>query len=935
MTLKWYLLGGAAFCGLVATPAVAQSAPAAVAESGASASADAATIADIVVTGSRLAKNGNDAATPVSVVSEAEIAKAAPVTIADYVNQLPALSGSTTPRNPQSSVGAATGGANLLNLRSLGTNRTLVLVDGRRTAPTFLTGVVDINTLPTALVKRVDVVTGGASASYGSDAVGGVVNFILDTKFTGVKGEVQAGTSTRGDTESINLSLSAGTSFADGRGHFVISGSYAKQNPAFLDGRDWYKGYKIFANPAFVAGNGQPARLILPGTTLNTTDFGLIGAGPLKGTAFDQNGNVATTNFPFGPIQSGFFQSGGSANVQDNSLGHVVQLATALEQGTVFGRGSFDFSDKITGFVEGSYGKTTTSNQSGLFWRVGTVTVQADNAYLPASVKQAAAAAGVTSFPLSSNNRAIGIATGIYDRELIRVLGGFEGKIGTWSWNASYQYGRSASNNKVVQDIMPGRFNLAADAVVNPANGQIVCRSTLANPTNGCVPYNPLGQRALTAAQSAYLIGTSVQNLVYRQDVAQFSAQGPLFTLPAGDVSLAVGGEYRKEKADATSDALSQANVFYVGNYKPFTGSYNVKEAFAEVLVPVFKDSAIGRSLSFNGAVRLTDYSTSGSVTTWKAGLVYKPIDDLTFRVTRSRDIRAPNLSDLFQGGTFAQQTINNPFRANTNDQFSQITGGNPGLKPEIAKSLTLGVVYQPSWFPGFSASVDYYDIKIAGSIATLSAQLIVNQCFAGKTEFCSAITGDPKVDITAISVIPFNARTETARGVDFEMGYNRPVGRGQLSLRGLLNYAAELNIASPAGVITRAGELGTNLGAASGVPRFTGLLTAAYAQDPFTVQLKGRFISGGPVEQDYGPLDVNIERNHAPGIFYLDAFVGYDLKVGGGNVQLFVAAENLLDTDPPVVVSQDNTNTQTPGTNVSLYDVIGRTVRAGVRFKF
>ena len=286
----------------------------------------AATASDIVVTGSRLVRNGAQAPTPVSVVTGAEIARSAPVTVADYVNQLPALSGSSTPRTPQSSVGAATGGANLLNLRNLGPNRTLVLLDGRRTTPSFLTGVVDINTLPTALIKRVDVVTGGASASYGSDAVSGVVNFILDTKFTGVSGNIQSGISTRGDSASYNASLSAGTGFADGRGHVIVSGSYAKQEAAFLDGRGWYKAYKIFANPAFVAGNGQPARLILPNTTLNTTDYGLIGTGPLRGTAFDVNGNVATTNFPFGPITSGFFQSGGTANATDNSLGHVVQL---------------------------------------------------------------------------------------------------------------------------------------------------------------------------------------------------------------------------------------------------------------------------------------------------------------------------------------------------------------------------------------------------------------------------------------------------------------------------------------------------------------------------------------------------------------------------------------------------------------------------------
>lgn len=892
--------------------------------------------AEITVTGSRLATTGADAPTPVSLITGEEISRAAPVTVADYVNQLPALSGSTTPRTPQSSVGTATGGANLLNLRNLGPNRTLVLLDGRRTTPSFLTGVVDINTLPTALIKRVDVVTGGASSSYGSDAVSGVVNFILDNRFTGLAGNIQAGISSRGDAANYTGSLSWGSGFADDRGHVIVSGNYAKQESAFLDGRGWYDAYKILANPAFAVGNGQPRNLILPNSTLNTTDFGLIGSGPLRGIAFDVNGNVATTAFPFGAVESGFLQSGGTANVLDNALGKVVELGTGLEQGTAYGRASYDLSDNISGFIEGSYGKAKSSNQSGLLWRVTQLTVNADNAFLPASVRTLAATRGVTSFPLSSNNRSIPIATGVYTRDVLRLLGGLEGNFGSdWTWNASYQYGKAKAFNRVVDDPQPARFALATDAVVNPANGQIVCRSTLTAPTNGCVPYNPFGQRPLTAEQRAYIIGTSIQNLTYRQDVAEVSAKGPLFALPAGDLSLAVGGEYRRERANATSDLLSQANVFYVGNYKPFSGKFNVKEAFAEVLVPVLEDSALGSSLTFNGAVRLTDYSTSGSVTTWKAGAVYQPVDGVTIRATRSRDIRAPNLNELFQGGTFAQQTVLNPFRNNTSDQFNQITAGNPNLGPEIAKSITAGIVLQPSFLPGFTMSLDYYDIKIKGSIATLSAQLIVNQCFAGVTEFCAVIGGTPATDITSVNVVPFNARTETARGIDFELAYTMDVGDGRLDLRTLVNYADKLNINSAAGKITRAGEVGTNLGVAPGVPRFTGLTTVTYTNDPLTLQLKGRFLSASKVEQDFGPLDVNIERNRVPATFYLDAFLGFDVEAYGGNFQFFVAGDNILDQAPRIAVSQDNTNTQTPGTNVFLYDVIGRTVRAGVKFKF
>ena len=917
--------------------AVAPSASPAPSEQGAGVEPQAseASPAEIVVTGSRIIQNGSKAPTPVSVVTEEEIAKAAPVTVADYVNQLPALSGSTTPRTAGGGIGGGTAGANLLNLRNLGPNRTLVLVNGRRVTPSTITGVVDVNTLPTALVKRVDVVTGGASASYGSDAVSGVVNFILDTKFTGLKAEVQGGISDYGDASNFAAKLAAGTGFAGDRGHIIISGDYSKSGQAFIDKRGWYRGFRTFANPAFTVGNGQPARLILPNSSLNTTDYGLIGSGPLRGIAFDANGNVATTQFPFGAIESGFFQSGGTAN-DDNALGHVVQLLAPLETGTLYGRVSFDLTDNVTAFGELSYGDSHVSNQSGLFWRVGQATVRNDNAFLPASVVQAMAAAGVTSFPLSHNNRDIGIANGVNDRSVFRVLGGFEGSIGSsWKWDVSFQYGKTKIVNAVEQDVQPGRYNLAIDAVVNPANGQIVCRSTLTNPTNGCVPYNPFGSRPLTAAQTAYLIGYARQNLTIRQDVLEASAQGDLFSLPAGDVSLAFGGVYRKESAVGDADPVSLSSGFYVGNYKPFSGRYDVKEAFAEILVPILKDSSLGRSLSLNAAGRYTDYSTSGAVTTWKIGATYSPVDDLIFRVTRSRDIRAPNLNDLFLGGVVNTQQVNNPFRNNVNDQYLQTTSGNPDLKPEKADSLTAGIVFQPSFLRGLTLSVDYYDVKISQAISTVSGQIIINNCFAGDASYCAVIGGDPAVDVTSISVVPFNATSAQARGVDMELGYRTDIGRGSLDLRAMVNYTAKLTqTTAAAGLVSRAGEVGNNLGGGQGVPYFRALASVTYKQNPVTLQLKTRFISASKVDRELGPLDVNVEYNRVPAIVYLDAYGAFDFKLGDAAAQLFLACDNVLNTAPPVVVNNDVANAQNSGTTASVYDTIGRQYRIGVRVK-
>ena len=612
-----------------------------------------------------------------------------------------------------------------------------------------------------------------------------------------------------------------------------------------------------------------------------------------------------------------------------------MQPAAPTKQGTVYARASYDITDGVTAFGEVSYGDSHVENQSGLFWRVNQATVRRDNPFLPASVVQAMTNAGVTSFLLSHNNRAIGIATGVNDRSVFRALGGLEGKIGDrWTWGLSFQYGLTKITNAVKNNPMPGRYTLAIDAVVNPANGQIVCRSTLSNPANGCVPYNPLGSRPLTEAQRAYLIGYARQDLRIRQDVFEGSAQGDLLDLPAGAVSLAFGGAYRRESARGDADAFSLLNSYYVGNYKPFQGRYNVKEGFAELLVPLLKDSALGRSLSLNAAIRYTDYSTSGSVKTWKIGGVYAPIDDITIRLTRSRDIRAPNLSDLFLGGVVNTQQVNNPFRNNLNDQYLQTTSGNPNLKPEVANTLTAGLVLRPSFVRGLTLSADFYDIKIRKAISSTSGQLIINNCFAGDASYCALIGGDPRVDVTSIQVVPFNATQSRARGIDFELNYQTQLGAGLLTVRGLLNYTDELSNGSGNGIVTRAGEVGNNDGGGQGVPYFRGLASATYKLDPITAQLKGRFLSASKLNREYTSADINMEYNKVPSIFYLDAYFAFDAKVVNKNAQFFLAIDNVMDKDPPVVVNNDVANAQNSGTS-SIYDMIGRQYRVGFRVKF
>jgi outer membrane receptor protein involved in Fe transport len=263
------------------------------------------------------------------------------------------------------------------------------------------------------------------------------------------------------------------------------------------------------------------------------------------------------------------------------------------------------------------------------------------------------------------------------------------------------------SNNPITAN-----FNNAVDAVVNPANNQIVCRSTLTNPANGCVPYNVFGTSKSTPASLAYIYGQSYQNITIKQDVVSGSLRGEPFSTWAGPVSIALGGEWRKAYAAATT-ALDQTNAFFLGNFRPSKGHYDVKEGFFETVVPLLKDKPFFREVDFNGAVRYTSYSLSGDVTSWKVGLTWDVDSQLRLRGTRSRDIRAPNLAELFQAGNNLNQTINDPV-LNRSYSVQQFASGNPNLAPEKADTTSAGIVYRPKWLPGFGISVDYFDIKIA-----------------------------------------------------------------------------------------------------------------------------------------------------------------------------------------------------------------------------
>ncbi|MDB5365321.1 MAG: hypothetical protein JWM77_1248 [Rhodospirillales bacterium] len=896
---------------------------------------------EIVVTGTRIIRDGYQAPTPTSVIGAQEIAAKAPANIADLVNQLPSLAGSTTPQANIASLSTGLIGINALNLRNLGANRTLVLLDGKRVAASTLSGLVDVNQFPQQLIKRVDVVTGGASADWGSDAVAGVVNFVLDKDFTGVKGQVQGGLTTYGDDRTYNVSLTAGTRFANDRGHVLLSFEDAYNGGVSGVPRGWYNGNKMFFNPAYTPTNGQPQLLVSPNTGFATaTPGGIITSGPLQGTYFGPGGTPA--KFNYGPIVSAPFMQGGDWQYAD--FAKSGDLDPKQTRQNYFTRVSYDLTDHLQIFGQGSYGRATSQEAALTQFNFGNITIRRDNAFIPASVAAQVNALNLASFTLGSFNQDLGpsIATTVRSslRGLIGASGDFDALGSNWTWDA---YGQRSVNRTYTAGILSitANYQAAIDSV-RDSSGNIVCRSTLTNPANGCVPYNIMGIGVNSQAARNYVLGTSWGRNLLTEDVLAGNLHGNPFSNWAGPISVAAGVEHRREAVRGSNDPLSSTNSYFAGNYHASFGAYHVTEGYFETVVPLAKDLSFAKSLDFNGAVRATSYSTSGDVTTWKIGLTYSPIDDITFRATRSRDIRAPNLAELFQAGQTSTTSLADPFRGNAITTAFQVTQGNLNLKPEEADSLGVGAILRPRFLPGFTVSADYYDIRINDAISTVNAPTLVNQCFLGNTALCSQILRNSSGALSSVLVQPVNLAKQIARGIDFEASYRRPFLDGDLTLRVLAthylkNYAND-GITPPTDTV---GTNGTNGTARNSLPNWRYLATVGWDNEDLALMFTARGISDGVYNTSYiqctsgcptsTVANMTINNNHVPGAIYFDTNITFKLP---RQIEAFLAVDNIANTSPVQVAYGTSVGAAPLSVNPLLYDILGRTFRMGLRFK-
>ncbi len=928
----------------------------------------------VVVSGSRIAARGFTQPTPTTTLTSADLDKAAKPNLFDTLRDLPALQGSTGRTTNTFSTSSGIQGLSSLSLRGLGTLRTLTLLDGQRVVGANVTGVTDVSQFPQLLIKRVDVVTGGASASYGSDAIGGVVNFITDKKFTGFKANVSGGMTKYEDDKSGTLQAAWGKGFIDDRLHVTVSGEFTKQNgidsPGFgevgANGRTWYNNPALQESTRAMQAAGAPRyKSIVHAQHVQYAKYGLITAGPLRGTAFGAGG----TPYPFeyGTDCVGNFCIGGD---RSGSVGAGTNLSMNFKRQVAYTRLSWDLDADNEIYLTANWAQVNSafSPNPGAA-KQGNLSIKCDNAYLPASV----AAGCVSGYP--TGTMAVGTANAQFPaninvhptRTQRRFVLGADGKFTLfgkdWSYDAYATHGENTTVIQVRDITLNPRYNFAIDAVRDAATGQIVCRSAAARGA-GCQPINIFGDVPINMAGWNYIAPANGprQYTESTQNVASINFNGELAQGWAGPISLALGAEYRREAYEVAGDPYGAGvtvqspysptypadptlsvtgDNWFAGNYHNGEGRFSVKEAYAELNIPLLKSATFGEA-NLNIADREEKYSTAGKARAWKLGATWQtPVDGLRLRAVRSSDVRAPNLSELYAAMTVTNQAVNN--NQGTSIQIQQRNVGNAALKPEIARSNSFGIVLsQPSWARNFNFSVDYFDIRVQDVISSLNPQQEVDLCYAGNEQVCAAVSINGPAGTNYVLAQSFNFASLHTRGVDFEGAYRVNLGEyglpGSLTLRGLASRTIHA-ISDPGVPGTTPSEGAGNMTGAT--PKWKALLSQSVdglMQGKLGLTLTERWVSAGVFNNEYiecqsgCPLPTaahpTIFDNHLPGAVYIDFGGTYNVS---RQVTAYFKIDNLADRDP-VLVPQTNLSI---ALNPAIYDAVGRTYRAGVRMTF
>ena len=902
----------------------------------------------IIVTGSRIPRPDLDSNSPVNVIGENEIKYSATVETEQLLNALPqAVAGAGAQSN-------AGNGSATVNLRNLGTVRTLVLQNGRRIVGASQDGVVDLNMIPTSLISRVEVVTGGASAVYGSDAMAGVVNFVTKDDFEGFEIGGSYGISDEGDAERYNIDLTVGGNFADGRGNMVFHGSYYDRSMVKGAARDHAT---VFLADAIVG--GKP--VLIPSGN-GVTPQGTIFSPQLVGLKDPYGATIGTAGIFFAP--EGWRAYKASDGFNDRPFTNL-QMPMQRWQGSVIGH--YDVTDGVTAFWEGSYVHSKINSTLGAVPMSSSGFIpgfQLDlrNPYLDPTLRNFLRtnmdADGNNLVPVNINRRLLdgGSRTSEQTRDFYRFVVGLKGNLtDRLKWEVFYNQGQTK-----VTDVQGGGVlidNFANGFLTNPSDPT---KCAVADPK--CVVLNPFGLNSLTPAMIDYIYTDLTNITTIRQKQVGASLTGSLFTLPAGDVGISLGAEYRKESSAFDPDQLYVQGkaLSRSAGLSPTAGSFDVAELYGELYVPILADMPGVELLAFEGGLRFSDYSTAGSVWSYKLGGEYSPFRGLKFRGLYQRAVRAPNVVELFSGATnnafqavdfcnagpertaaerdFCVNTLGVPAAVadlfqQENQQIRAVTGGNPNLQEETSDTWSVGAVIRPDFVPNLQLTVDYYNIKIKDAIGSFGGglQSVITACngdMSATNIFCQPLRNrTPDGQLFDVPLLNANIASMKSTGIDYRLDYRHNLGSGSLNYYMAGTYLIDsITQGSPiANAINCAGYIGGgSCSTASPKWRFTQRLT--WEMEKLQLSLRHRFIgsakdgriAGAKASGAASPLLAVPETGD---VHYFDLGANYDVRE---NFSFFANIDNLFDRDPPFYLFERET-----------YDAIGRRFTIGFRANF
>ena len=911
---------------------------------------------DIVVTGSRISRSEFAAPNPITSFNAAAIQQSGNTNITSFLQRVPALTGSrdftqTSGGNAVASNPFGAAGLNELNLRNLGTNRTLVLVNGRRhVAGEPNSAAVDINSIPTDLVERVDVLTGGASAVYGADGVSGVVNFILKRDFEGVSARSQFGISSRGDTGNRFAAITAGKNFADGRANITLAYEYNADDPLQNDDRAYLRSDRrqyLIPNDAKANNPALPSNILVG-------DLRYPNESPIG--AVDVNGDgVPDFNGLGQPYRSGtpaaYYSTGGD----DTPVAgfYSGDLAPRIVRHDVNLLGHFDVSDALKLSVEGKFAQTRATTFDYYIGTYGTP-ISLDNPFVPAAIRAAAVAAGQDFVSVTRDNIDYGRHGENDLRRTYRGVLDASGRISEHAtYDAYYQYGRTDVAITKLNNLLAAPYANALDVVTSPLTGQPVCRSG----ASGCIPISLFGPGPISPEALSTFQVDDTSHARITQQVASASISGDFgafFKLPGGPVQFSFGGEYRRETS-AFNPSDNLINNRFVAFTEPTLvapsgGRFNVKEAFGELNAPIFSGQRFAETLSVGAAYRFSDYSTIGHTNTWQFNGVYAPIRDISFRGSYGAAVRAPNIGELFQPTSGDSNFFIDPcsskevgngtqFRAancaaslaavgatisdalQTPNNVTGVRTGNPDLRAERAKTWTAGVVLRPSFLPGLTASVDWYDIKLRDAINTPAPSQLASLCVDQPSidnQFCRSISRARTTGvINGYTVQPQNVSRFRTAGADLNIDYLiRTDSIGTIDLRLVGGYLNKLEF------IGTPGAPATDNVAQPNAPKYNANFSPSWTLGPLTINYNLRWADGVRVidklttDNDPNYAAANLLRYND--LWQHDVQVAYEVRDG---VSFYLGVLNLTDQRPD------------PGNSINQpISAIGRYLYVGVK---